>query len=115
MTTLIYKIADRAEFERAASIGRYDGARVDLDDGFIHFSTGGQLRETARLHFAGKDDLLLIAVDSGWLGDALRFEPSRGGDLFPHLYAALDTANVEWATPLRRDAQGELIFPDGIA
>lgn len=115
MTTLIYKIADRSEFERAAAIGRYDGARVDLDDGFIHFSTGEQLRETARRHFAGKDDLLLVAVDAVRLGDALRYEPSRGGDLFPHLYSALDMANVVWATPLGRDAQGELIFPDGIA
>lgn len=114
MSTLIYKIADRGEFERAMASGRYAGAPVDLADGFIHFSTAAHVRETARRHFAGRDDILLIAVDAARLGDMLKYEPSRGGDLFPHLYGALDTDCVVWAAPLLRNEAGEHAFPDDI-
>ena len=72
---------------QAQDRGRFDGAPIDIEDGYIHFSTATQVEETAAKHFSGRDDLVLIAVDAKRLGDGLRFEPSRGGALFPHLYA----------------------------
>jgi uncharacterized protein (DUF952 family) len=90
----IYKILPRAAWATASAAGRFDGAAVDLADGFIHFSTAAQAQETARRHFAGQGDLVVLAVEADDLGAALRWEPSRGGDLFPHLYGALDTALV---------------------
>lgn len=114
METLVYKIAERKEFETAMGAGRFKGAPVDLADGFIHFSTARQLRETGRRHFATADDLLLVAVETAALGDALKFEPSRGGDLFPHLYGPMPTSCVAWTIPLARDDSRELIFPDYI-
>lgn len=87
---LIYKICPETLWREAEAAGRFAGAAIDLSDGYIHFSTGAQLRETAARHFAGQQGLLLIAVDDTSLGDAMRYEPSRGGALFPHLYAALD-------------------------
>lgn len=112
---LVWKIAPRALWEEAERRGRFDGAPVDLADGFIHFSTGAQLRETAAKHFAGQDDLLLIAVDGAALGPALKYEPSRGGDLFPHLYAPLPLGAVRAVMPLALDAAGDHVFPEGIA
>jgi len=97
---LIYKICPEGLWREAEASGRFGGAAIDLNDGFIHFSTGAQLRETAEKHFAGQRDLLLIAVDDERLGEALRYEPSRGGALFPHLYAALDPRAVRWIAPL---------------
>lgn len=85
----IFKILSRAEWQAAEQSGVFAGSPVDLTDGFIHFSTAAQVEETAARHFAGQSDLLLVAVDPGRLGDALRWEPSRGGDLFPHLYGPL--------------------------
>ena len=82
----IYKICDRALWREAERTGVFTGAPVDHADGFIHFSTAAQVAETAARHFAGKADLLLVAVDAAALGPALRYEPSRGGALFPHLY-----------------------------
>lgn len=114
MDSLIYKIADRAEFETAMTAGQYRGSAVDLADGFIHFSTSRQVRETGRRHFAGKQDLLLVAVDPRRLGAALKYEASRGGDLFPHLYSPLDATTVVRASSLERDKSGNLIFPDTI-
>jgi uncharacterized protein (DUF952 family) len=90
----IYKILPRAEWEAARSAGRYEGSAVDRADGFIHFSTAAQAPETARRHFAGQAELVVLEVEGDDLGPALRWEPSRGGDLFPHLYAPLDPAQV---------------------
>lgn len=109
---LIYKIAPAALWREAEAAGRFDGAPADLADGYIHFSTAAQARETAAKHFAGQDDLLLIAVDAGALGSALTWEPSRGGALFPHLYAPLGLDAVRWVAPLPRGADGRHVFPE---
>ena len=111
---LIYKICPRALWREAEAAGRFTGAPIDHQDGFIHFSTAAQAAETAARHFAGQDDLLLIAVEAGTLGDALRYEPSRGGALFPHLYGplALDAVISVEALPL--GAEGRQVFPAGV-
>ena len=83
-----------------------------MQDGYLHFSTGQQVRQTAARHFAGQGDLLLIAVDADSLGTDLRYEPSRGGDLFPHLYAPLPLSSVLWVKPLPLGADGHHAFPD---
>jgi uncharacterized protein (DUF952 family) len=111
MHQTIYKICPAALWREAEAVGRFDGAPVDLADGFIHFSTGAQAVETAARHFAGQDELLLIAVDVGMLGEALKYEVSRGGALFPHLYAPLPLAAVKWVKPLPLDAAGRHAFP----
>ncbi len=112
MSDMIYKIAPRRLWEDAEDAGVFAGAPVDLADGFIHFSTAGQAPETAARHFDGRDDLLLVAVRAGDLGEALRYEPSRGGALFPHLYAALPLGAVAWVRPLPLGADGRHVFPD---
>ena len=112
MTTLIYKIAPRALWRAAEAQGIFAGAPVDLADGYIHFSTAAQARETAAKHFAEQDDLLLVAVDAEGLGAALKWEVSRGGALFPHLYAPLDLATVSWVKPLPLGEDGRHIFPE---
>jgi uncharacterized protein (DUF952 family) len=96
----IYKICAREEWKRALAQGHFAGSAVDRKDGYIHFSTARQLRETARRHFAGEPDLMLLAVEAEALGPDLRWEKSRGGDLFPHLYAPLEVANVHAVLPL---------------
>jgi uncharacterized protein (DUF952 family) len=106
MHKTIYKICPRALWEAARAQGVFRGAPVDAADGFIHFSTAAQAQETARRHFAGQDDLLLAAIDAEKLGEALRFEPSRGGDLFPHLYGPLPLDAVRWVKPLPLTPQG---------
>jgi uncharacterized protein (DUF952 family) len=114
MTDIIYKICPEGLWRDAEKTGRFDGAPIDLADGYIHFSTAGQVRETAAKHFAGQHDLLLIAVPAGPLGNALKWEASRGGALFPHLYARLDTSGVHWVKPLPLGADGVHIFPDDL-
>ncbi|MFZ1681206.1 MAG: DUF952 domain-containing protein [Rhizobiaceae bacterium] len=114
MDSVIYKIAQRDMFEQAMRDGAFAGAAIDLADGFIHFSTAAQVRETARRHFAGQADLVLAAIDAAALGPALRFEPSRGGDLFPHLYAALPARHVLWIAEMPIGQDGAHIFPAGI-
>jgi len=104
--TLIYKICPRALWQEAERDGVFRGAPVDRADGYIHFSTAEQVRETAAKHFAGQDDLVLIAVDAAALGPALKWEPSRGGALFPHLYGDLPLACVRSTQPLRLAADG---------
>lgn len=101
---LIYKIVARSLWSEAEQIGRFDGAPVDFIDGYIHFSTAAQLEETAAKHFAGQKDLLLVAVEADRLGTALKWEPSRGGALFPHLYASLDPGTVVSVTPFEAPA-----------
>ena len=103
---LIYKICPRSLWDEALRLGRFDGAPVDHADGFIHFSTAAQVEVTAARHFAGEADLVLVAVDADSLGAALRWEPSRGGDLFPHLYGSLDPAVVLWSRPLPQGSDG---------
>jgi uncharacterized protein (DUF952 family) len=112
---LIYKICPVLLWREAEAAGRFAGAAIDLTDGYIHFSTGEQVRETAAKHFAGQQGLLLIAVDDATLGDALRYEPSRGGALFPHLYAPLAPRTVRWVAPLRQDRNGQHIIPEDVA
>lgn len=90
----IYKILPRAEWAGAEVAGRFEGSAVDRQDGYIHFSTAAQAPETARRYFAGQADLVVLEVEGEALGAALKWEPSRGGDLFPHLYAALAVADV---------------------
>ena len=90
--TIIYKICSTAEWALAAASGSYAGSEHDRRDGFIHFSTAAQLPGTLAKHYAGRADLLLIAVDADALGGALRWEAARDGDLFPHLYGALPVA-----------------------
>ena len=102
----IFKILPRAEWEAARAVGVFTGSAVDLADGFIHFSTGGQLDETLRRHFAGQSDLLVIGVESEDLGVALKWEPSRGGALFPHLYGPMPVAAAASVEPVG-DAAGE--------
>ena len=111
---VIYKIVPTGLWRAAVAAGRFTGAGVDLADGYIHFSTAAQVRETAARHFAGVADLLLVAVDTGDLAPALRWEPSRGGDLFPHLYQDLPMSAVRWAEPLPVDAGGRHVFPSSI-
>lgn len=112
MTGIIYKIVPAPMWQEAVDRGRFDGAPVDLADGFIHFSTGAQVRETAAKHFAGQDDLLLVAIDGDALGGALRYEVSRGGDLFPHLYGPLDPDLALWVTPLPLGGHNRHVFPE---
>ena len=102
----IYKILPRWEWEAALAARRFDGSAIDRQDGFMHFSTAEQAQETARRHFAGQEDLVVLAVEADDLGPALRWEPSRGGDLFPHLYAHLETALVRAVTEAPRGADG---------
>lgn len=108
---LIFKILGEAEWREALAKGGYDGAPVDLADGFIHFSTAGQAAETAARHFKGRADLLLAAFDADALGEKLRWEPSRGGALFPHLYRSLRTDEVLWVKPLPLGPSGH-VFPE---
>jgi uncharacterized protein (DUF952 family) len=98
-TVLIFKILSAAEWRSAQAVGVFNGSEVDRRDGFIHFSTADQLQETAERHFAGQTDLMLLAVWAEALGEALKWEPSRGGDLFPHLYRPLNCHLVDSARP----------------
>lgn len=98
---LIYKILRAGEWQALMEAGVTNGAPIDLEDGYIHFSTAAQAAETAEKHFAGVPDLYLAAVDAAPLGDALKWEPSRGGALFPHLYRPLRLADLAWVRPFR--------------
>ena len=109
---LIFKIFRRPEWNALVAAGETTGAPVDLADGYIHFSTSAQVAETAARHFAAESDLVLVAVEADRLGDALRWEPSRGGALFPHLYRPLRLADVVWDKSLPLGATGH-IFPEG--
>jgi uncharacterized protein (DUF952 family) len=109
--TLIYKICTASEWAEAERDGIYRGSAVDRKDGFIHFSTAGQAAETAAKWFAGQCDLVLVAVDTGALGDKLKWEPSRGGALFPHLYGDLALKEVVRVDPLPLDDTGCHVFP----
>ena len=103
---LIYKILPRAAWDEAVAQGRFEGSPVDLHDGYIHFSTAAQAQETAARHFRGQAGLVVVAIEASSLGAALRWEPSRGGQLFPHLYGPLDPALAQGVTDAPLDAGG---------
>jgi uncharacterized protein (DUF952 family) len=110
MTTL-YKICPAALWAAAEKDGIFRGSPVDFEDGYIHFSTAAQVAETAARHFKGQADLLLVAIDGGRLGSALRFEPARSGELFPHLHGALDLKAVVSVVKLPLGPDGRHQFP----
>jgi len=97
---LIYKIFRAEEFAAFEAAGKTAGAPIDLADGYIHFSTVDQVKETAAKHFDAEEDLVLLALEADSLGDALKWEPSRGGALFPHLYREMRAEDVVWVQPL---------------
>jgi len=109
--TTIYKICTAKEWHAAEHAGAYSGSAADHRDGFIHFSTAGQMAETAAKHFAGQRDLVVVSVDAAKLGDRLKWEPSRGGALFPHLYGELSLYCVLRVDPLPLGADGRHVFP----
>jgi uncharacterized protein (DUF952 family) len=108
---LIYKICDGGVWARSERDGTFDGAAVDLADGYIHFSTAAQVPETAAKHFTSQDGLVLAAINAQALGDKLKWEPARGGALFPHLYGPLPMSAVRWVKPLRLGADGRHVLP----
>ena len=108
--SIVYKICDTAIWDAARTKGAFSGAGIDLEDGFIHFSTASQVEETARRHFRNRSGLVLVAVDTDGLDIA--WEPSRGGDLFPHLYGDLPVASAISVRPLVCDDEG-VPTPDG--
>lgn len=112
---LIFKIAHTHEWTEAERAGAYHGTEKDKEDGFLHFSTAEQLPGTLEKWYAGANDLLLVAVEAEALGDALKWEPTRGGALFPHLYAPLSLTAVRWHAPIVRDADGAFALPEQIA
>ncbi len=109
---LIYKILARSAWDEALATGCLVGSAVDLADGFIHFSTGAQAQATARLHFAGAADLVLLCVEISGLGDALRWESAREGEMFPHLYRALAVTEVMEARPAPPRPDGSVDLGD---
>lgn len=114
MSPPIYHMCRRDEWQAAQAEGEYPGSSQDVADGFIHFSTAGQVRESAAKHRAGQTGLLLLSVDPEALGAALKWEPSRGGQLFPHLYGPLPVVAVLRADPLDLDDAGRHRFPDHV-
>ena len=108
---IVYKICPAEAWEEAARAGRFEGAGIDLTDGYIHFSTAAQVAETAARHFAGRDGLVLVAVEAEALGAALKWEPARGGALFPHLYAALPARAALWVKPMPLGPDGTHRLP----
>ena len=110
--TMLYKITGRAEWAAALAEGVFRGAPVDLADGFVHFSTAAQVAETAAKHFSGRTDLLLVALVAEPFGDRLRWETSRGGALFPHLYDTFDPARAARVVDLPLGPDGRHVFPE---
>lgn len=106
-----YKVLRQDQMDALEADGTFAGAPVDLADGYIHLSTASQLTETVDKHFAGQTDLHVVAVDLDALGDAVRWEESRGGQLFPHIYAALPLSAVVAYSPLERDDTGQVMLP----
>jgi uncharacterized protein (DUF952 family) len=113
MTRPAYKLVEAEAWETARAAGGFDGSAVDHADGYIHMSSAAQLAETARRHYAGRSRLVLVKVDTAALGDGLRWEASRGGDLFPHLYGRLPLSAVEGERGLSVSDDGVMIFDDG--
>jgi uncharacterized protein (DUF952 family) len=112
---LVYKILTAPQWAEFEEAGEFDGSPADLEDGFIHLSTGAQAPGTAAKHFAGQGGLVLAAINEDVLFDGLRWEVSRGGDLFPHLYRKLFLDDVSWVKLLRLGENGAHVFPDEVA
>jgi len=108
-----FKVMSRADWTRARAEGRYEGSAVDLADGYIHMSTEAQLPETLSKHYRGQSDLVVLIVDLGTVDDDLVWEPSRGGDLFPHLYAALPISAVTGQRSIAVTADGTVVEAEG--
>ena len=108
---LIFKICHHDEWKDATRAGRYDGTAKDREDGFLHFSTSEQLIGTLERYYADADDLVLVAVDPKALGDALKWEKSRDGALFPHLYGTLELSAVKWTGEIGRETEGRFTLP----
>ncbi|MGE0024079.1 MAG: DUF952 domain-containing protein [Hyphomicrobium sp.] len=111
---MIFKIVQLAEWRAACRDGAFRGSAVDLSDGYIHLSTAHQVRATAAKHFKGQRDLVLVAIDEDMLKPAIVWEPSRGGDLFPHLYGSLPTARALWERELTLDDDGNPVIPEDV-
>ncbi|MFK7765786.1 MAG: DUF952 domain-containing protein [Mariniblastus sp.] len=111
---VIYKIVDADQWALAKEQGEFAGAAIDLEDGYIHFSNAQQVKETVSKHFAGQSNLLIVTVDPEKLGDALKWEASRGGDLFPHLYGNLSFDCVQSVDDLPIGKNGEHLFPGAL-
>lgn len=109
---VIYKVVGFEEWDRALEIGEFSGAEIDLQDGYIHFSTAQQTRETVAKHFVGRNDLMLIAVATKPMARHYKMEVSRGGAKFPHLYAKLRVAHAQWWQELPLGADGSHTFPE---
>ena len=114
ITRMIFKICASTAWDEACATGSFAGSPVDLADGFIHLSAADQVRETAAKWFAGQQELVLVGFDPAELGADLRWEASRGGALFPHLYAPLPIAAAQLVVPLPSDQDGAFIFPEGV-
>ncbi len=110
--TVFYKIIDAAAWGLAEAAGVFKGAAIDLNDGYIHLSTGAQAKETARLHFAGNANLLLVAIHQDVITHHLKWETSRGGQLFPHVYGVIDPTQILWARPLPWDGAAHIFPPE---
>lgn len=108
---IAYKILTAAQLDALEQDGRFAGAPIDLADGYIHLSTAAQLAETVDRHFAGQADLAIAAIDLGAFGEAVRWEPARGGQLFPHLYGTLTLESVLAYGPLERAEDGAIRLP----
>jgi uncharacterized protein (DUF952 family) len=111
MTAMIYHMCSAEAWEEAVAAGQYNGSADDRRDGFLHFSTAQQIAESARRHRAGQAGLVLVAVEAGILGDRIRWEPSRDGALFPHLYGPLFPNEATSVVSLPLGPDGEHVFP----
>jgi uncharacterized protein (DUF952 family) len=108
----LYKILSAAEWRQAEASGQFEGSAVDLKDGFIHLSAAHQVRETAARHFAGQHGLVLVAFREADLAN-LKWEPSRGGDLFPHVHGVIPAGVAVLVVPLPFE-DGRHLFPEGV-
>lgn len=111
---LIYRVLPRRDWDAARAAGHYHGAEHDRADGYLHFSTADTLAETLALHYGGQEDLVLLSVPVAPLAAALRWEPARGGTLFPHLYAPLDVTLVRAVDPLPLERDGRHRLPTAL-
>jgi uncharacterized protein (DUF952 family) len=107
---VLYKIVDASAWAKAEAESVFHGAAIDLNDGYVHLSTGAQAKETARLHFAGAANLVLVAIDEAVVAQDLKWETSRGGQLFPHVYGTIDPAQILWVKALPWDGTAH-VFP----
>jgi len=111
LVTTIYRLMRASDYRALCSVGRFSGSEHDVRDGFIHFSAAHQVAETAARHYAAQSELVLLFVDVGRLGGALRWEPSRNDEPFPHLYAELSLDAVRRVESVALDAEGRHMLP----